>query len=647
MNKTGILAVCLLLTGHLSAQTADPLDALIESEKKAWVSAHVDDRNLQNSADNRSDIRYCRMHWTVDPILKFIQGEVMTVFEPLETLNSLAFDFSQVLTMDSIRFHGQNLGFLRNGDVITVQFPASLPAFLPDSLQFFYQGAPTSTGFGSFEVNTHEGAPVLWTLSEPYGAMEWWPCKQSLLDKIDSIDVFITHPAQYKAASNGLLQSETSTNGWTTAHWKHRYPIAAYLVCMAVSNYEVFSVDAPFGADTTKILNYVYPESLDAAQTGVEESVAAMQLYNQLFGLYPFQEEKYGHTQFGWGGGMEHQTMTFVGNFGYDLLVHELAHQWFGDKVTCASWQDIWLNEGFATYLTGLCYNFLRPQYWEIYKADRINKATLEPDGSVWVEDTSSVSRVFSSRLTYAKGAMLLHMLRWKMGDTAFFTGVRNYINDPALVYGYARTGQLKAHLEASSGLDLDEFFADWFYGKGFPSYQVSWAKSSSNEVRIKLEQSSSNASVSFFEMPVDVKLTDEVHDTILVLDHVFSGQIFSANLSFSPTELIFDPELWLLSRNNLIQEEGFNGLPLPEISLDVLPNPAAGDFTLRIKTNDNESATITLWSADGKQVLQQNQYLLPGFNNVTVAAATLPAGAYALRVQTRRWRTERSVVLY
>lgn len=648
MKKFGFSTLLCLASICLFAQGFDPLEDIVEQEKSAWLRTQqaAQNRDLQNSANNRSDIRYCRMHWTVNPAVKYVQGEIMTVFEPLESVSSLEFDFSEALLMDSIGYHGQQLTFSRAGNILTVQFPGTLPAFLPDSLTFYYQGAPTSTGFGSFEVNTHEGAPVLWTLSEPYGAMEWWPCKQALNDKIDSIDVFVTNPVGYKAASNGLLQSENITNGWVTAHWKHRFPIPAYLVAIAVTNYEVFTVPVALGLDTTPVINYVYPESLEAAQTGVAENVDVLQLFSQLFGKYPFHTEKYGHAQFGWGGGMEHQTMSFVGNFGYDLLAHELAHQWFGDKVTCGSWEDIWLNEGFATYLTGLCYNFLRPQYWDIYKADRINKATLETSGSVWVDDTSSVSRIFSSRLSYVKGAMLLHMLRWELGDAVFFDAVRNYVNDPNLAFGYARTADLKYHLETTSGMNLDEFFADWFYGQGYPSYDIKWSKEAANGVKITILQTTSHPSVSFFEMPVPVKLTDGVHDTILVLDHLSSGQVFSATLDFVPSELIFDPELWLVSRNNIVQEVLSTGEPLPELSIEILPNPALTNFEVRLKASDNDQAQLTFWSADGKLVKTQTVEILPGFNNIPVPVAHLPAGRYLLRLETKRWRAERPVVL-
>ena len=156
-----------------------------------------------------------------------------------------------------------------------------------------------SEGFGSFAAEVHgpDSIPVLWTLSEPYGAKDWFPCKISLDDKLDSVDIFITTPAAYRAAGNGLLMSETTLNGQKTAHWKHRYPITTYLICMAVTDYVTFENLVPAGDDTIRVLNYVYPESVDDAIWGTSFIVSQMQLFNDLFGVYPFKDEKYGHAR--------------------------------------------------------------------------------------------------------------------------------------------------------------------------------------------------------------------------------------------------------------------------------------------------------------------------------------------------------------
>jgi aminopeptidase N len=187
-----------------------------------------------------------------------------------------------------------------------------------------------------------------------------------------------------------------------------------------------------------------------------------MNLYADLFEPYPYADEKYGHAEFGWGGGMEHTTVSFMGGLGRGLIAHELGHQWFGDKVTCGSWQDVWLNEGFATYLAGMVIENLDGEAdFRSWKQDQISSVTYYPDGSVYIpaQDTTSVNRIFSSRLSYNKGSMVLHMLRKKLGDAVFFQGLREYLDDPNLAYGYAKTPDLMQHLESASGEDLTEFF--------------------------------------------------------------------------------------------------------------------------------------------------------------------------------------------
>jgi len=639
MKKIKFAIALLLFATAIFAQKTDELESIIEGEKAAWLRQNaVTERGLLNAADNRSDIIYTRVHFWVDPAVKYIRGEILTVFEPIESVSSLDFDFSAVLTMDSIVWHGQKLVFSSVGDILTVQFPAVLPAVLPDSLTFFYQGEPTSSGFGSFETNTHAGTPVMWTLSEPYGAMEWMPCKQSLTDKIDSADIFITHPEVYRAASNGILMSETVVNGQKTAHWQTRSSIATYLVAIAVTNYEVFTDEVPHAAGNTPIVNYVYPESVANAQAAMPYLIAQMQLYNDLFGLYPFQKEKYGHCQFGWGGGMEHQTMSFMGGFGYELVAHEMAHQWFGDKVTCGSWEDIWLNEGFATYLSGLCYENLQPQNWFQFKRQRINSVTSQPGGSVFVDDTTSVNRIFSGRLSYSKGAMVLHMLRWVCGDSAFFGGIRNYLTDPNLAYGYAKTADLQAHLEAASGKNLQGFFSDWFTGQGYPSYQIAWSQNGANLLDINVKQTQSHPSVSYFELPLPLRLKGAQGQTKdIILQHTTNGQNFQEQADFTVTTVEFDPDLWLVSKDNSVTKVavGTHDLGTLGFGLRIEPNPATGGVLRAVAAAPVSGEMIfSLENAAGQRLLLQTQNLVSGENRFSFDVAGLPVGAYFLRMK-------------
>ena len=220
-----------------------------------------------------------------------------------------------------------------------------------DSLSIYYKGTPVGGGFGSFVQSIHNGVPVIWTLSEPYGAKDWWPCRNGLDDKADSIDIYITHPSKYKASSNGVPEAEVQQGSTTISHYKHRYPIASYLVAFSVTNFSTFTDYAAIGNKNVPVISYVYPEDSAYFHSNVNSVMNGLSLYSNRFTPYPFLTERYGQTQFGFGGGMEHQTNSFVINAEENLVTHELAHQWFGDKVTCGSWQDIWLNEGFATFV--------------------------------------------------------------------------------------------------------------------------------------------------------------------------------------------------------------------------------------------------------------------------------------------------------
>ncbi len=585
---------------------------------------------IENPNNSLTDFIYQRMEWDVDPAIRYISGKVTTYFKSkTELLNTIEFDLSDSLTVDSV-FIGNNLAsFIHQNNKIQVNLPESLLLNQLDSVSIFYQGIPPTSGSGSFETSFHgtEFTPVLWTLSEPYGAMEWWPCKQSLTDKIDSIDVIVTTPEQYKTASNGILVSETVNTSTRTMLWRHRFPIATYLVAIAVTNYERYSdfLETENG-DSIEILNYVYPEDLEDAKGKTPVTAEIMQLYQNLVGEYPFAAEKYGHAQFGWGGGMEHQTMSFMGNFGYGLIAHELAHQWFGDYITLGSWQDIWLNEGFATYLTGLSYENIETDWWPVWKQVYSDQVKQEPDGSVYVTDTTSVSRIFSSRLSYAKGGYLLHMLRWVIGDDAFFQGLKNYFSDPAVANGFARSEDVIKHFEQVADTSLTEFFNDWLYGEGYPVYSASFKPADEGKTMITLSQSTTHESVDFFEMPVPVRLynTGRTDSIDMRLNHTNNQQQFTVAANFHVAELVIDPDLWLISETQEVV-----GVPteINTQSIDIFPNPATIEISLRIPS-EKQISGIRIFDMSGTEVKHFSTQL--GKLNVS----DLTPGVYLLQAE-------------
>jgi hypothetical protein len=333
---------------------------------------------------------------------------------------------------------------------------------------------------------------------------------------------------------------------------------------------------------------------------------------------------------------MEHQTISFVGGFSYELLAHELAHMWFGDHVTCGSWQDLWLNEGFATYATGLCYERFSPNlYWKIWKANQVDFITSSPDGSVFVTDTSTIARLFDARLTYSKAAMLLHMIRWKIGDDDFFEALRNYQNNPLLSHNYARNIDLKNELEWQSQQNLDELFNDWYWGEGYPSYTLNYDQDNSNLVTFTLSQSQSHPSVSFFEMPVPIRFKNATQDTMIVFEHTFSGQSFSAQLSFKVDSVIIDPDNWIVCNQNVVASA--QNTPPSNHGISLFPNPASEKLHLIIKGQLAERIQeIQIFSVDGQEVTDKILYTTNAANGM-IEINNLSQGIYQLRVNTQK----------
>lgn len=576
---------------------------------KAHGSRYIfNPQHRTNALTENYDLKYYRFEWSIDPAVYGIKGTVTPYFTVLETgFDVIHFDFSSDLSIDSIVWRGQKLSYAQPSDYqLTIQFPSALVKGSLDSIAITYNGVPPSGGFGSFIQSTHAGEPALWTLSEPFGSQDWWPCKNGLDDKIDSIDVIVTTGAKYRAASNGTLVSELSMpGGMKKFHWKHRYAIAPYLVAISVTNYTAYTDDVLLSDGTVMpMVNYVYPENLEDAKVGTADNVRVLQYFDSLFVDYPFKKEKYGHAQFGWGGGMEHQTMSFVINYGWGLLAHELAHQWFGDYVTCGTWEDIWLNEGFATYLEGLSRErFQSDNDWYNWKAGKVNSIVSNTGGSVKVDDPTNVNRIFSGRLSYNKGSYLLHMLRWKLGDQLFFKGLRNYLLDKS--FDYAVTNELKAHLESVSGQDLDEFFRDWYEGQGFPTYEVRWDQES-DILLIQLDQTTSHPSVSFFEMPVPIRLSGEGKSIIIRPEQTFSGQVFQFLPDFKVEKVEFDPELWLAAKGKVIQQDLISGLDDDGFDgLKVYPNPVTD--ILNISYKENIFQAYSIFDLSGKSVASGN----------------------------------------
>lgn len=630
-----LLFSCVKLPAQSPVNYCKQVDEIALSEQLAHqrITGRGNSNILTPAASNNFDVKYYRCEWEVNPAVRYINGKVTIYFIITSASNNIQLDLMSPLVVDSVRQRNVLLAKQHVSNVLTVNFSSTINAGVLDSISVFYQGVPPNTGFGSFIQDQHLGTPVMWSLSEPYGSRDWWPCKNGLDDKADSVDIIVTAPAQYKTAANGLLQTETLISGNTkkVTWWKHRYPIASYLMCFAVTNYTVFNNSVLLGSTNLPMQTYCYPESLASFQNGTQNVLNAMQLFHNNFGDYPFIKEKYGHVQFGWGGGMEHQTSTFIVSIDEGLIAHELGHQWFGDKITCASWEDIWLNEGFATFLASFYMENKYPASTINNRKSIINNITSAPGGSVWVDDTTNVGRIFSGRLSYNKGSYLLYMLRWKLGDSAFFKALRQYQQDPKLAYGFAYTDDLKRNLEQVSGQNLSEFFKDWFKGQGYPTYNVQWTQIGSKDVKIKMNQTTSHTSVDFFELPVALKFKNATQEKTIVVDNKTNGETFLSNIGFIADTVLIDPEYWLVTKNN-VSAKVVDASVGPN-TIQVFPNPVQDRFYISLRNMASTTANINLYNAAGQLVYSRNIVLINGNEYIEVPSRQLASGTYILRI--------------
>jgi aminopeptidase N len=605
---------------------------IAELEKQS-AAAYFSSKETQTASSANFDVYHYRCQWQVNPYVRYITGKVTPSFVMTSTGNAIVLDLSTQLTVDSVVYHNNKISFQHQSpDALAITFPANIPQGTKDSVSIFYQGVPKLEGFGSFAQNYHLDVPIIWTLSQPYGSKDWWPCKNGLTDKADSIDIFITHPAAFIASSNGLDVSRNVVDTMATTHFHHRYPIASYLVAMAVTNYWVWDDTVTVNNKNYRFMTYAYPEAVGYYSGQAIYAKNAFRTFTKLFGEYPFAAEKYAQTQFGWPGGMEHQTNSFIRNNSPAISAHELGHQWFGDRITCGSWAHIWLNEGFAQYASGLYTAEHHPiQYYLGFIRETLFNSCMEPGGSVYVRDTTDVSKIFDGRLIYNKGAFVVHMLRGVLGDSLFYKGVRQYLSDPTVSYGFATTEDLQRNLEQVSGRNLNTFFQKWIYGEGYANYQAEWSQNNNLWVKLKLNQTTSHPSVSFYDMPVQLEFRSATKKKLVTVEHQYNGQEFSIQLDFVPDTVVIDPDLWVLAKDRTSKKIATS--TTPDV-IQLYPNPAPRNALLTWQNPTGNKLSIRLLNAAG-QLLYRKEITVTGRDeSISIPLEHRPKGMYVLDIR-------------
>jgi aminopeptidase N len=530
------------------------------------------------------DVRFYRLDVEADNTTDHIQGNVSLLVQVQQNaLSTLVLELTNSLLVERILVNGEERPFNHADEEISISLDNPLDSGEMVTAQVFYGG---QTGEGMVnETDENWGMPVTYTLSEPFYAKDWFPCKEHLEDKADSVHVFITTDYGLKAVSNGVLTGTTYfPNGKVRHEWKSDYPIAFYLISVAVADYIEYNIEAhPEGlSHPIRIQNFVYdrPGCLENYREQINVTVPIMELYCGLFGPYPFRNEKYGHYLWPWGGGMEHQTMTGMGNFEFYLVAHELGHSWFGNYVTCATWQDIWINEGFATYAGYLATENLGPQYAEGELDYHFERALSSPDGSVYIpaDEADDDARIFSGSLSYSKGMALLHMIRFELGnDAVFFQTLRNFTTSYA--HDVATGMDFKQVLEETSGMDFTAFFDQWYFGEGYPIYQVNWEQQD-QVVTLRSVQTTSSERTTLFRMPMEYRLFFPGGDTTVRVYHLASEEIYTIPVKHTIDSIQVDPDNWVLNGVTAVQA-GRQKMGAGEV-FSIYPNPNNGSFTFK-----------------------------------------------------------------
>ena len=597
---------------------------------------------MADPAEGDYDIKYLNFDLHLTDTSTYVSGTVITTFEVIApSMTSYVFELDSLMHIDAASINGSSVAVTSSGFIRTITLPTTATAGTTVVASVTYHGTPPS-GSGFFNGVTHAvsagGTHMVYTVSDPWVAKDWWPCKQSVNDKIDSVDMVVTVPRGVVDGSNGLLVSvdTTTTPGYWKYHWKTHYTINYYLVSIAVARYAEYKSYMHFTGSTDSMLvqnfladtatfNPVYKINFDSIPQIVD-------YFSTIFGRYPFWKEKYGVCYTTLSGGMENQTMTTIGVPDTRTIAHELCHQWFGDNVTYSRWGEVWLSEGFATYAEAL----FTEHFWGAAAALAVRQGNLGRAmspicGQVFVTDTSGAATIFNRNTVYDKAAMVVSMLRYiAPADSNFFRVLRTYQQTYGL--GNAATTDLKAIAEAEYGMNLDTFFNQWIYGKGFPKYKVTWDQVGTTAI-IKLIQSTScPATTPHFSTHLELQLHGAGADTFIKVYNSLDTQIYTFDWTPTVTNVYLNPDaVTLCTRVGFISQDTMlrYTLAMPEIlpdNISIFPNPSRNFWQV---SNLPDDTALTLSDVTGRVLWQGRS----SKGAAQVPGNSLPAGNYYLKV--------------
>lgn len=575
------------------------------------------------------NIHYYLIDLEIFPTSKVISGSVKISADILSETEKIEIDLINTLNISKISLDTKTLYFEHKNDLLTINLGKKYVAGNKIELIINYSGTPGS----SFHFDVINNLPMIWSLTQPYGSRDWFPCKNNPDDKADSVRLKITVPSNLKVVSNGKLDLITENNDKITYNWIEKYPIVSYLISVAIHPYikttEYFKYSLN---DSMPVENYLIPYSFETNKDQYKVTTQILQAFSERYGLYPFINEKYGHAEVPYNGGMEHQTVTsLLGPYEY-LIAHELGHQWWGDMITCQDFHHIWLNEGFATYSEAL-WAESKSGFQELHNIMK-NKMYLGK-GSVFVENISDKGRIFNQSLSYNKAAWVLHMLRHVVGDITFFQILKTWGSSDKR-FGVAVTEDFQNTCEQVSGKDLSKFFNQWIYGDFHPIYLYDWSyivKNGFYEINLILEQFQLGT---LYSMPIDIIVLTENGEEKFVLQNDNKIQSYTFEVQSKPTGIILDRENWILKEvkqgislvnqdnNNIIlslSTDGSLGFDKPDGFGNGLIYPDNGENNLFFGTfiiGNSTDYVADNSENDGMKDFVKNQNIKIGYTNIS-----------------------------
>ena len=623
MKKIFIIVFAIIGLDSFSQSAAH---ACSSSKVKAYNAMHNNNSRDLNDLHNY-DEKFLKLELNVSNTSTFIDGKCTHLVKVVvPSVTQFVFELHENLTVTNAKINNVNATATRFGDELVLEDGLLHSQNELVTIEISYNGTPpTSTAFngetGVYNaVSPTWGVQATWTLSEPFFAHTWFPAKQILTDKIDSTELSFICNNNLKVGSNGLLVSQDSLpNNKTKFTWKSHYPIAYYLVSFAVAPYQEYSYKIlPAGAsDSLLIQNFVYnvPNYINTNEADILETGEMIHLLTDLYGPYPFINEKYGHCIAPLSGGMEHQTMTTQGFFANWLTVHELGHQWWGDNVTGATWSDIWINEGFASYSENLYYQNTSQTIADNDMLQRHANIMNMPDGSLYVYDITNSDRIFDSRLTYDKGAAVVHMLRNMINnDSIFFATLKNFQQN--FKNSTCTSNQLKNFFSTQTGIDFTDFIQSWVYEEGYPTYSGRF-NTLNDTIYINIAQESSTGNIaitypSFLELKLE--FTDGT-DSLFRIENSLQSQNYFLLSNKIIDNVIVDPNNWIVNKNDgFMADENLYFQVINNINtienIDVsFNNPFTNILVLNTKDSKNEEFYITNLNGETifKSVIRNN----------------------------------------